>query len=87
MIKSSIILENHNVLLKAREVIVEGILVLKAKANGGVVVLDALGKPVITIIADGGPKIHAKNMIKLKSFTIILDQIILKSEDVEFISI
>ena len=87
MAKSNIILENENILLISDEVIVEGLLVSKIKASGRIVLLDMKGNPVAKINARGVPKIGFNKKIAMKSLTINLMQITLRSEDVEIIPI
>lgn len=85
MIKNNVILENEEVMLSAKEFVVEGALVVKAKANGEVELLDINGSPVVKISVGRLPKTSAVKSLQLKSFTIELDHITLTSDDVEIL--
>ncbi len=85
MAKSTIILEDEQILLIANEVVVEGALVVKAKGNGRIELLDMNGNSVVKINAGDIPRMSMIKRLELKSFTIILDEITLKTKDVEVV--
>lgn len=87
MFKNIILLENERIMLKAKEIIVEGILVVKTNADGEIAILDMHQKPLVTIQSDEKSKIAANNQIKMDSFTIMYEHFIIKTHDVEVITI
>lgn len=87
MTKSSIILENENILLIAKEVVIEGALVVKTNLNGSVELLDFDGNSIAKINCGGLPKVSILKKLELKSLVLKLDDITLTTENVELISI